>query len=480
VSAPQANLLAPGQLIANKYRVARRIGAGGMGVVYAAEHVLLRERVAIKVLRAEVISDRDVVARFLNEARSAARIRSAHVAEVKDVDTLPDGTPYLVMEYLEGCDLGHRHRDGDLVAVIVAVDYVMQTLEALAEAHAAGLVHRDLKPANLFLAKQRDGSETLKVLDFGIAKSADLEVVTHTGTVLGSPSYMAPEQIRNARGVDARADIWSVGIILYKLLAGRKPFDGQTIGETFAAIFAQEAAPLRLSRPDVPEALEKLILKRCLARDPRERCFNVAVLARALVQFGGPSARASVERIERSLASGTTPSSDNDPASLVVQPATQSGTNRDGWATTQVAPASGHLTNPAPEPAAKRRVRRLDDGKALLAIVLVGVGLMAVRAAHHLTSVSVEPSVAATSESPIPLVRVTSNTPLLVTVDATPPSATVAPQATLARIPTRPAATRTQPGGIHACAAAREMATLGREKEASRLRVECIEQGGTP
>lgn len=306
---PAASLPKAGDLIANKYRVERMIGAGGMGAVYVAVHELLRERVAIKVLLPEVVSDRDAVTRFINEARNATRIRNEHVAQVKDVDTLPSGAPYMIMDYLEGHDLGQCQRVWGPVPIAPAVDYILQTLEALAEAHAIGVIHRDLKPANLFLTKSSDGSDCIKVLDFGISKSTDLTApladgggVTNTKAVLGSPGYMSPEQIKNARHVDARSDIWSIGVILYKLLTNHKPFNGDTMGEVFAAIFEETPQPIRIHRPDVPPVLEQIIIGGCLQRNRDQRFRNVAELAAALAPFGLPASNLSVERIRRRLA----------------------------------------------------------------------------------------------------------------------------------------------------------------------------------
>ena len=321
-AAPHANALPKqGDLIANKYRVEKMLGAGGMGAVYLAHHELLRDRVAIKVLLPEVVADKDALHRFINEARNARKIRNEHVAAIEDVDTLPNGTPFIVMEYLEGHDLGQCQKAWGAVAIAPAVDYVIQALEALCEAHAAGIIHRDLKPANLFLTHRPDGSPCIKVLDFGISKSTDLTAplqdgggVTTTKAVLGSPGYTSPEQIKNAKNVDARADIWSMGVILYKLLTNHKPFNGDTMGEVFAAIFEETPKPLRAFRPEIPEALEHIVIGRCLQRDRDRRFANVAEMAVALGPFGLPSSQSSVERIVRRLAAtGVRPVTGNFP-----------------------------------------------------------------------------------------------------------------------------------------------------------------------
>ncbi|HXX66717.1 MAG TPA: protein kinase [Polyangiaceae bacterium] len=292
----------PGELLGGKFRIERLVGRGGMGAVFAARHELLGQRVAVKMLLSHVVTNKEAVARFLNEARAAARIEGEHVARVMDVAALDDGRPYMVIEYLEGADLGQLIESRGPLPVVETVDYVLQALEALAQAHALGIVHRDFKPSNLFLARRSDGTTLVKVLDFGIAKATqpltvlEQAAMTRSNSVLGSPQYMAPEQLRNAKSVDVRADIWSVGLTLYELLSGLPPFSGTTFGELFAAILEQPPPPLRRLRPEVHADLEALV-ERCLRRDPAERFQNVADLARALSPHGSPRAAFSVERI---------------------------------------------------------------------------------------------------------------------------------------------------------------------------------------
>lgn len=275
--------LRPGQLIADKFRLERVLGEGGMGIVMLAEHVLLEERVALKFMHHKVAAHPDAVTRFLREARASSKIKSEHVARVLDVGT-HDGMPYLVMEYLEGSDLAAvLARDGRL-PLERAIDYVLQACEALARAHERGLVHRDLKPANIFLA-ERDGSTPLiKVLDFGIAKaigSSDVPSMTASNAFLGSPRYMAPEQVQNARDVDARADIWALGAILFELLSGRPAFDQPSVAALLVSICTQPPPALRDLRSDVPASLSRVVAD-CLRVDPRERPSSVTELVARL------------------------------------------------------------------------------------------------------------------------------------------------------------------------------------------------------
>ncbi|WP_437805520.1 serine/threonine-protein kinase [Sorangium sp. So ce1078] len=292
-------LVRQGQVIAGKYRVERVIGIGGMGVVVAATHLQLEEQVAIKLLLPAAAHSRTLAERFVREARAAVKVKSEHVARVTDVGTLESGTPYMVMEYLSGSDLAEALRAGGPMPPQAAVEYVLQACEALAEAHAAGIIHRDLKPANLFLTRRADGSPCVKVLDFGISKVAtggSDPRITDTKAVMGSPLYMSPEQLKSSRDVDARTDIWSLGVILFELLAGAPPFDGATMPQLCVAIMQGIPRPLASFRPDVPPALEAVIL-RCLEKLPERRFRDVGALAEALAPFVTGRARFSVDRI---------------------------------------------------------------------------------------------------------------------------------------------------------------------------------------
>ncbi len=257
--------VAEGDLIAGKYRVEQVLGEGGMGVVVAARHVELDQRVAVKFLLPEIAEHGDAAERFRREARAAVKITSEHVARVLDVGTTEAGVPYMVMEYLSGNDVSDELTKRKQIPVAEAVGWVMQASEAVAEAHAAGIVHRDLKPANLFLHQRADGSRLVKVLDFGISKSvsggsvADL-ALTSTSALIGSPLYMSPEQMHSAKGVDARTDIWSLGVILFQLLAGRPPYVGESLPMLCSALLHDAPPPLSDFRSDVPPELEAAIL----------------------------------------------------------------------------------------------------------------------------------------------------------------------------------------------------------------------------
>ncbi len=282
-----------GDVIAGKYRVENVVGRGGMGVVVAAQHLTLGQKVAIKLLTLDGLDqERRVEAckRFLREGQAAARLTSDHVVRIYDVGTLESGAPFMVMELLRGEDLATLVDEEGPAPVEIAVEYILQTCDAVGEAHASGIVHRDLKPSNLFVARRSDGRPLVKVLDFGISKALvpghdSFEGnLTATRSVVGSPYYMSPEQVRDAKRVDARADVWALGMILYELLVGEPAFNADTLPGICAAIAADTPAPIRDRRPDVSPELEGMVM-RCLEKDPARRFQSVAELVQALAPF---------------------------------------------------------------------------------------------------------------------------------------------------------------------------------------------------
>ena len=310
-----------GEVIAGKYRIERVIGVGGMGVVVAAYHVELHERVALKFLLPIALTNREATERFVREARAAVKIKSEHVARVIDVGKRDDGSPYIVMEYLEGSDLASLLVESGPLGVEQAVDVVLQTCEALAEAHALGIVHRDLKPANLFSLKRAHGQHLIKVLDFGISKAiADSTglSMTRSGVMIGTPAYMSPEQIHASGGVDMRADVWALGVILFELLTGEPPFTGDTMPELAMRITYAEPSQIAAG---LPQGLMQAIA-RCLEKDREQRFQTVGELALVLKEFGPRHARRSVERVLATLAAAGLSPIDAVPSStrLVIAP----------------------------------------------------------------------------------------------------------------------------------------------------------------
>jgi eukaryotic-like serine/threonine-protein kinase len=403
-----------GDTLAGKYRIDRILGVGGMGVVVGAHHVQLDERVAIKFLLPETVGNPETLARFLREARAAAKIKSEHVARVTDVGALGDGAPYMVMEYLEGSDLAVWIRQQGALAVEQAVDFILQASEAIAEAHAAGIVHRDLKPGNLFVTRQRDGALAIKVLDFGISKTTGLGgsglegSITKTSALMGSPLYMSPEQMRSSKDVDARSDIWALGVILYELVSGAQPFKADTMPELVVQIMEQPPPPLHGRRSDLPLGLDAVVA-RCLEKDRGKRFESIGAMAIALLPYAPKRSKISVERI-----TGTLRSAGYSASALVVPPSSDAdagfGAGTDGsWGRTAT---KSHGT--------KRfvTVALSVSGLALVVLTLVGVG-------HLLRgSTGTSSAVAPDAASPVVHVPAVTGTSAL-PVASTPPEGRV-------------------------------------------------------
>ncbi|MGE0867466.1 MAG: serine/threonine-protein kinase [Kofleriaceae bacterium] len=295
-----ADVVSVGQVLLGKYRVDSILGQGGMGIVAACTHLALGEQVALKILRPDVLRDRNVFERFAREARSVVKLKSEHIARVLDIGTLDNDLPYIAMEYLEGHDLGTLlAQRGKLPAPWVA-DLILQAAEALAEAHAIGIVHRDIKPTNLFVTWRPDGSSLIKVLDFGISKApTELDnELTQSQAMLGTPAYMSPEQMRSAREVDARSDIWSLGTVMYELLEGQRPFKADTFSELCINVTLEPPAPMT----HAPEPLRAIVM-RCLSKTIGDRYRSMAELGRDLVPYVADPQHGSilVERMDRVL-----------------------------------------------------------------------------------------------------------------------------------------------------------------------------------
>ncbi|MGK3994586.1 serine/threonine-protein kinase [Sorangium sp. So ce1024] len=294
--------IAPGTVIARKYRVERTIGRGGMGLVVEALHLDLDTRVAIKFLLPEFMSYTEAAERFMREARTVAKLQTPHVVRVLDVAALDSGEPYMVMELLDGEDLACHAAEAGTLAIGECIDHIVQACEALAEAHSLGIVHRDLKPANLFLTKRPDGSPLIKVLDFGVSKILTGDTgnvsLTQTTTILGSALYMSPEQMRSSKSVDPRTDIYALGVCLFEIIGGRPPYVADSFPELCAKIYTSPPEPLQDLRPEVPEGLVEVIEK-SIAREPEDRYQSIAEFVQALAPYAAPSTRTTIAGILR-------------------------------------------------------------------------------------------------------------------------------------------------------------------------------------
>ncbi|HKE14851.1 MAG TPA: protein kinase [Kofleriaceae bacterium] len=372
-------LLATSALVAGRYRLDKVLGMGGMGYVVSAVHVgpdRQVERVAIKFMLPDALHSSSLHRRFVREAEAIGRLRSEHVCRLLDTGRMPDGAPYMVMEYLSGHDLEHLVARRGPLLLWEAADYALQILDAMAEAHSQGIIHRDLKPANVFRAWNRDDIPVIKVLDFGVAKAADGMHSTATNTVMGSPSFMAPEQLISSKCVDERADIYSIGAVLYFLLTGKPPFDAEQLPALCLKVMNEDPVPPSHLRPELPPAVDDIVLT-CMAREPDHRFPNVAELAHALAPFAPESTRPLAVAAARAL--GWTPGGWERPAVLEPDPSAATISERrreptgDGYATQLV-----RFTPAEPSSERVRSRRRRMWLIALVACASLGAGAGAV------------------------------------------------------------------------------------------------------
>jgi serine/threonine-protein kinase len=445
-----------GEILAGKYRVERVLGIGGMGMVLAATHLQLERHVALKLMLRETAGSPETAERFVQEARAAAEIQSEHVVRVLDVGSLDDGAPYLVMEFLRGSDLARVLRARGPLPVVDVAGYLLQACEALAEAHALGIVHRDLKPANLFLTARADGSPLVKVLDFGVSKLTRRRpsagaTLTKSRSILGTPLYMSPEQLRDTRSVGPATDIWSLGCILYELLAGAPPFVAET-AEALGALVATGPCPrVRDVRPDAPRELADAIV-RCLEKDPAARFASLGDLARLLGSFAPADTAPIVGRVER-IAAGVDRSPGAHPEDTLPFADTVHSGSPPRLAGTGAALARSGSSSPRPQPT----TRAFWIAGAAVAVVLSVVTLSRgrwVREAAPSPAASSPPQAppAEASRLPPPV-----QPPLVAGSESAPRSP---PSSDLARSPANPAPKRSPgkpPPGGHAPAASSAM-----------------------
>jgi serine/threonine-protein kinase len=449
-----------GSVVDGKYRVDKVLGRGAMGVVIQATHVHLGEKVALKFLRYRAKSGtEDFQSRFKREARVSAKLKNEHITRVIDVGVWKERVPYMVMDYLDGGDLRELIKGQGPLPIGVAVDYTVQVCVGIAEAHANGIVHRDLKPSNLFLTKRADGSDLLKVLDFGISKwragETEIDELTQTGVVLGSPKYMAPEQLFGSADVDARADVWSIGAILYEMLAGRPPFDLPTFTRICAELSTNRPPPSLVERrPDVTPELEAVIMK-CFLRNPDERTRDVAELAGNLLDavqapFAAPMRQKIASMLDPNAAGGAAMSS-----SGASMPSGAYGMTSGAYATLSTTGTgsgprkslteSGNVVSGSPGSTARAQIveaeppRRsaLIPGLAVGALIVVGIAAYVSLYGHGATQPAPPPTVARPSSPPTSTIAVATAS---VAAPAPSASASSAPAAS-----TVAAATQTPP-----------------------------------
>jgi len=419
LSNPSDLPVAIGDVLAGKYRVDAVLGVGGMGIVVAATHLQLEQKVALKFLLPSAIQSPEAVERFLREARAAVRLKSEHVAKVTDVGTLETGAPYMVMEFLQGADLSHVMAERGLLPVAEGVSYVMQACEAIAEAHSLGIVHRDIKPQNLFVTRKVDGRPLIKVLDFGISKTIDTASglsLTRTSSIMGSPLYMSPEQMRSSKNVDQRSDIWALGVVLFEIITGRVPFEAEAVPELCLKVVQDTPDSPKSLRPEIQEGLSVVIL-RCLEKDPGRRFQNVAELAAAIEPYAQEGSRGSAERVAMTLQVPSRPPMVSIPASATADSARNPkvGTGGTAWGATQAIPGD-------------RKRTLAFAGVALAAVLGVAIfGIVKFSGGNAIAAGTTTPAV--TAPSAVVTSTVTPTSTLTATATATPTS-TVTPTAT--------------------------------------------------
>ncbi|MBX3214964.1 MAG: serine/threonine protein kinase [Labilithrix sp.] len=429
MSASEATLgglpIAAGDILLKKYRVERLIGQGGTGIVLSATHVQLEQRVAIKFLRRALASD-ELRTRFEREARAMGRIESDHVVLVLDAGALDDGAPYMVMEYLDGRDLARVLEEDGPLPVEEVVDCMLQVCEALQQAHAAGIVHRDLKPANLFLTRREDDDAVhVKVVDFGISKILDKKLiddespheVTTAFTMLGSPRYMAPEQVRSSKDVDGRADLWSVGAVLFQLITGEHAFAAEGNVQASLAVLTADPRRLRALAPHAPAGLEAVV-SRCLTRDVDARFQSASELAEALRPFASDRAREALDEREGAKAVSCLPialsaASTSTPPPRAPAPDAVTTGSREAPTERRIRLGGGPVATEAP-PRAPLEARPPASSRAPLVLLLVGVSALAVLGG----AVAALRSVAASASRAASPVVATASGPASVLLDA--------------------------------------------------------------
>jgi len=285
-----------GEIIDTRFRIVRALGQGGMGTVYEAEHLGLDRRVAIKVLHEDVEADDGALARFRQEARAIAQVESPYVCRALDTGKIQDGASYMVLELLDGRSLADALRAEGPMAPPRAVDIVLQVCHAVADAHRRGIVHRDLKPANIFLTVDADGEPMAKVLDFGVSKVTKAGVETTASAILGTPLYMAPEQLTSSATVDGRVDVWSLGVCLFEMLHGAPPWRDDDLLRLATTILTEPVPSLAALRPELPPALTAVV-ESCLVKSLDDRCPSIEALAARLAPHAGPAGARVAERI---------------------------------------------------------------------------------------------------------------------------------------------------------------------------------------
>jgi serine/threonine-protein kinase len=429
-----------------KYQIVRLLGAGGMGAVYEAQHTEIGKRVAVKTLAPAVAAIPGARQRFLREAQLTSRLRHPHVVDLTDMGT-EGRIAYLVMELLAGEDLSQRFDRTGRMAPRELVDLMLPVCSALSAAHEAGIVHRDLKPQNIFLAKGPRGVEP-KVLDFGISKSTDSDVsgLTGTGSVIGTPHYLAPEQIKDARTASAASDQYSLGVIFYKCLTGQNPFEGDSIFSVLQAIVTETAVPLGELRGDLPEGLDRVVA-RAMNRLQGERFPSVRELGRALLPYASAKARVIWEETFAPAAASDPEAAPERDSHTMPMPTPQPSPARfaSPIPTAKAAVGDSGTLSPAVTSASSLGLRtRPRGGRGKMIVGVLGGVALAAGAFAVFTRGATSPPPAAPAAAPIAAPAGTPAAPPVAAPAAPPVGAPAPPAAPVAAAPPAAAAVRAE------------------------------------
>jgi serine/threonine-protein kinase len=433
---------APGKLLAGKFRVVRLLGEGGMGAVYEIEHELTKHRRALKTLHAAMAASPSIVERFLREASAAGRVGNPHIVETFDAGVLDSGEPYLVMEILRGEPLSQRIARGPM-PIPEVVDLMGQACVGVAAAHAAGIVHRDLKPDNLFITPGSDGRPFVKILDFGISKFDTAQTggmqLTKEGSAMGTPYYMSPEQIRGAANLDARADVYALGVILYECLTAKRPFESEVLTHLAVLIHAGQTEAIEQLRPDLPPGFADLV-RFAMASDREHRMQSATELRTALERYGAVS-------------DGVPFRPPTLPSASTLQSPPSAVQARSLAATSGVGVS---MRNPTPTP--KKSHIGLIVSVAGLGVATLAGGYLLLRASSEaagpVTAASSPETAASVTAEPTakpdatPRARSVTTPPVIAIEKAAPPPATAAPSSDAARPPAPPVPAASRPAVV--------------------------------
>jgi serine/threonine-protein kinase len=455
-----------GQLLDNKYKIVRLLGEGGMGAVYEGENVRIHHRVAIKVMHPAVEADNGARERFEREAQAAGRIGSEHICEVYDLGELPSGARYMVMEFLAGEALSTRVLKLGRIPIEVMAPLLLQLLEGLEAAHSAGIIHRDLKPDNVFLQRTKQGGDFVKIVDFGVSKFNALSggsamSMTRTGAMVGTPYYMSPEQVRGAKLVDHRSDLYSVGVVLFECITGSLPFQAETFNELMFKIALEPPADAEQLVPGLDPRFGAIVRK-AMAREPSQRYDSAQQFAAAVaewMQVAGvamPAGHASISQSGAgAMHSPFANSSGGHPVVLATTP------NPGGPLDKTTASGSGLSKTPAPPQPKKGNTAIVAIAVGVVVLAAAGIGVLQMSKGKSAAAAPTAETATAAAAAVVPAPVVTASAPPAALAPAPAPTV-VATEAPAASAPPAPsdASSVAHGAAVHPISVARPVAPV--------------------